>query len=129
MSNYYHASPRRLCLCQVPASWAGYDHLLIAGQHAEVSAYILNSGLDLSAALASIKEPKSGGVVSSFIQVEGSALKVTLCVNPLTSSRMNHPARPDVLTKSLSAQVKPKERTAILLCPADELHHEAVGAE
>lgn len=126
MSHYYQPAPKRLNLCSVPSSWVSYEHLVVAGQFAEIKTYLDGSSLVLSSALASLKEPDVGGVVSTFVDHEGSVLKVTICVSPMKASRMNHPARPEVITKHLEAHVKPKERTAILLCPSSERHHDAL---
>lgn len=124
--SYYQPAPARLAFVLQPQSWLGYDHLVIAGQIETLNQVIKTIDLDLSIALNSIKKPEFGGTVSHFCLLEGQALKVSLLVITNQSSRMNHPQRPDVLSKQLKAMVKEDERNAILLCPSRPEHEEAL---
>lgn len=124
--SYYQQSPRRIKLATSPKSWAGYDHLVIIGQHQAVSNAVQRSSLELDLALSTIKEPKRGGLASVLFEVEETVLKVSLVVVTSKSSRMNHPERPDAFSKHLSSLVKSTDQTAILVCPSHEDHYDAL---
>ena len=122
--SYYQSSPQRISLLTMPKSWAAYEHLVVAGQYEALQDFIESSDLDLSMAWSSIKKPKAGDIVSSFCQCEGQGLKVTLVVITSKYSRMNHPERPDLLSKHLRSVLKSNERNAILLCTNDTEHYD-----
>ncbi len=124
--SYYSPSPRRLNLCLTPTSWSTYEHLVIIGQEPAISLALNKLSLGVESAFASIKDPKLGGAASTFTTVDGQPLKVSLSVITQKASRMNHPARPDLITKQLSSMVKEKEKTIVLICASDEQHYDAL---
>ncbi len=122
--SYYQPSPQRIKLQAIPKTWAGYEHLVVVGQYDSIQSFIETSSLDLTPAWSSIKKPEAGELVSSFCQHEGQSIKVTLAVITSKCSRMNHPERPDLVTKQIRSAAKASERTALLLCPSDTEHHD-----
>lgn len=121
--------PPRVRLIPAPKSWSGVDSLVIAGQLPALREVVTDLSLDLSAPLRALKSEEKGGVSRTFIShAEGEDLQVTLCALPTIATRMNNPARPDVLTKRVAELTSQADTTAWLICPTEDEQVEALVA-
>lgn len=123
------ASQNRLQIIAQPSDWSDYDTLIIAGQLGALRDAAAELDLPLDAPLNSIKSEERGGSAQTFIErPDGEALRVAICATPAKATRMNHPARPDALTRALTPLISGEAlRTCVLICPSDPAHTNALA--